>query len=154
MPAFAPAALAEITADMDPALACELLGVKVEDVLAELNYRRERKRALMRRRMALAAKAGGERRILKGDVGGYTDMMIDPVSYHYWGNRLGYACWDDPQFVAEYKRDNPECRVKLRGTPGLETLAMARNRAQPRTPDPRSRTPARRVTGRRGRWAA
>ena len=38
-------------------------------------------------------------------------MRVDEDSYHYWGQRLGYECWKDPQFIREYKRDNPECCV-------------------------------------------
>lgn len=41
-------------------------------------------------------------------------MMIPPTSYHYWGQRLGYDCWEDDQFVREYWRDNEVCRVKTR----------------------------------------
>lgn len=49
-------------------------------------------------------------------------------SYHYWGQRLGYACWRDKGFVEKYMRDNPECRVNskaenttllVQGTKGL-----------------------------------
>jgi hypothetical protein len=39
-------------------------------------------------------------------------MSIDAVAYHYWGQRLGYECWADPQFRREYMRDNPGVRVK------------------------------------------
>ncbi|HYD00306.1 MAG TPA: hypothetical protein VEB22_03700 [Phycisphaerales bacterium] len=140
-----------ITPDMEAGATCEALGVTLEDVLDELRARQEMKRATMRRRMALAQAAGGERRILKGEVGGAVDMMIDPVSYHYWGNRLGYECWDDRQFVAEYKRDNPECRVRLRGTPGLETRAMQLNKAGATARG--YRLNHRGPVGRRGRWA-
>ena len=41
-------------------------------------------------------------------------MMIPPTSYHYWGQRLGYDCWEDEQFVREFLRDNAVCRVKTR----------------------------------------
>ena len=33
---------------------------------------------------------------------------------HYWGQRLGYDCWDDETFVKEYIRDNPEVAVNNR----------------------------------------
>lgn len=33
---------------------------------------------------------------------------------HYWGQRLGYDCWDDETFVREYIRDNPEVAVNNR----------------------------------------
>lgn len=131
MPRFSPGADVEILPEMEAGKACELLGVTLEDVMRELNFRRERKRALMHKRMALAQRAGGRVRILKkGEIGGYRDMLIDPISYTYWGDRLGYECWDNDQFVAEYKRDNPESRVKVAGTPGMETVAMAMNKAR------------------------
>lgn len=37
--------------------------------------------------------------------------VINGPDYHYWGQRLGYECWDDPEFVREYLRDNPDSRV-------------------------------------------
>tara|TARA_Y100001968_G_scaffold94323_1_gene84734 strand:- start:2368 stop:2790 length:423 start_codon:yes stop_codon:yes gene_type:complete len=36
---------------------------------------------------------------------------IESTSYHYWGKRLGYDCWNDRKFIKEYLRDNPESRV-------------------------------------------
>ncbi len=41
---------------------------------------------------------------------------VDTASYHHWGQRLGYACWRDRQFVSEYLRDNPQARVTSTGT--------------------------------------
>lgn len=38
-----------------------------------------------------------------------------PISaIHYWGQRLGYDCWNDETFVNEYIRDNPEVAVNNR----------------------------------------
>lgn len=51
-------------------------------------------------------------RYRKGDINPVG--MIPPTSYHYWGQRLGYECWEDEQFVREYWRDNEACRVKSR----------------------------------------
>lgn len=31
---------------------------------------------------------------------------IPASSFHYWGQRLGYQCWNDEKFVKEYLRDN------------------------------------------------
>lgn len=85
------------------------LDAEVRGVLAQ--WERERQR-LCRARMRLAAKAGGERRLLGcGEV----KMMVDPYSYHYWGQELGYQCWSDRTFCAEFLRDNPEARVKSVG---------------------------------------
>lgn len=36
---------------------------------------------------------------------------IPGVAYHYWGQRLGYECWEDKQFIKEFLRDNPEVAV-------------------------------------------
>lgn len=43
-------------------------------------------------------------------------MRIDETLFHYWGQRLGYACWKDNQFLKEIERDNPETRVACGGT--------------------------------------
>lgn len=37
---------------------------------------------------------------------------IPPFSFHYWGKRLGYQCWEDDQFLKEFLRDNEEVAVK------------------------------------------
>lgn len=37
-------------------------------------------------------------------------------AYHFWGIKLGYGCWDDKQFMSEFLRDNPQCRVNSGGT--------------------------------------
>jgi hypothetical protein len=139
-------------ADSERALAA--LGVTREQVLAELDYRQRMKEEAMLKRLAAAQRAGGERRAIKTPFGeGYQDMMIDPVSYHYWGRRLGYECWECPQFRREYLRDNAQCRVKTIGSVGMETAAMALNRRKAPAAKP-APAPTRRSFGRRGRWAA
>ena len=47
---------------------------------------------------------------------GAPTLSITADAYHYWGRRLGYDCWKDKQFLREFKRDNPECRIKAAGT--------------------------------------
>ena len=37
---------------------------------------------------------------------------IPVQAWHYWGHRLGYACWEDKEFMREFLRDNPEAAVK------------------------------------------
>lgn len=60
------------------------------------------------------AKESGDRKAINGV--GRLRMEVDDYVYHYWGNRLGYKCWKDPQFLREMERDNPEVRVKCGGT--------------------------------------
>lgn len=43
---------------------------------------------------------------------GQADMVIDPTAFHFWGARVGYECWDDEEFLREFKRDNPDTRVR------------------------------------------
>lgn len=75
-----------------------------------------KKAKVMREEMRESAHALGERRTLRfaDGNGGAVEMMVHPVSYHYWGNRLGYGCWQDAEFCREYLRDNEEARVKSR----------------------------------------
>lgn len=86
-------------------------GDAVKDVLNAIT---RKKVAVMRREMRQMAAEGGERKILRfaDGNGGEVRLMIHPMSYHYWGNRLGYQCWSDPGFIHEYLRDNPEARVR------------------------------------------
>lgn len=84
--------------------------------------------------MVAAAAAQGERRFLKAPngFGGEVGLMVHSASFHYWGQRLGYECWQDAQFVREYLRDNPTARVKNRAhettvvVPASEALSPAR----------------------------
>jgi hypothetical protein len=39
---------------------------------------------------------------------------IPKASFHFWGHRLGYECWEDKQFIKEFLRDNPEAAVTNR----------------------------------------
>lgn len=59
------------------------------------------------------ALAGGTRSV---EGVGRLRMALDSNVFHYWGQRLGYECWRDPQFLREFERDNPEVRVKSAGT--------------------------------------
>jgi hypothetical protein len=81
-------------------------------VLKELQKGELAKLMLARREQRLAAAAGRERRTMRfGEV----KMMIHPAFYHYWGQRLGYECWQDKQFCREFARDNDEVRVHSQG---------------------------------------
>ena len=41
---------------------------------------------------------------------------IPTAAYHFWGQKLGYECWNDKKFMHEFLRDNPQCRVNSGGT--------------------------------------
>jgi hypothetical protein len=45
---------------------------------------------------------------------GELKARIPLSAVHYWGQRLGYDCWNDETFVKEYIRDNPEVAVNNR----------------------------------------
>jgi hypothetical protein len=47
---------------------------------------------------------------------GQLTARIPPTAYHFWGQKLGYECWNDKAFMDEFLRDNPECRVNSGGT--------------------------------------
>lgn len=132
--------------DDDAEAQLALLGVTLEQVLGELDYRRQRKMAQALEVQRRAAKLQGERKFIEGgDVGGEVQFQMHPFFYHAWGQREGYDCWDDKNFVREMLRDNPECRVRsTSATPRVGYGTKAANLA-PNT--------GRGVRGRRGRWA-
>ena len=45
---------------------------------------------------------------------------IPATAYHFWGQKLGYGCWNDKQFMDEFLRDKPECRVNSGGTKEIQ----------------------------------
>lgn len=47
---------------------------------------------------------------------GTLKARIDASAVHYWGQRLGYDCWQEKQFLNEFLRDNPQSKVKSFGT--------------------------------------
>ena len=80
------------------------MGWQMETVNAEINQKRAMQKAHVK----------NESRAIEGV--GRLRMRIDPSSFHYWGQRLGYSCWDDEQFKTEYERDNPASKVICGGT--------------------------------------
>lgn len=147
-----------LTKEQNALATLQALDVDVEAVGRELHYRQQRKRRQMEREMALAAKARGATRIIRGPdgSGGQMDIHIHPESFHYWGQRLGYECWDDPTFLAEYKRDNPASRPNVINDRLTVTVARAlqgRGVKVKATAFVRA-APAGGIRGRRGRWAA
>lgn len=94
-----------LTMDVD---GCQSVLRQVEQKLSE---RRNRNLHQAIRQQRLAAAAGGETKFTRN---GFVKARIHPEFYHYWGQRLGYECWEDPGFMREFLRDNPEARVKAR----------------------------------------
>lgn len=43
---------------------------------------------------------------------GRLKARIPIEAWHYWGQRLGYECWEDKQFLDEFLRDNPETAIR------------------------------------------
>lgn len=124
--------------DADAQLA--LLGITMKDLIAEIDFRQQKRVVAAHRAQRLAAKVNGERRFIRsGEVGGEVTMQVHPIFYHHWGQRLGYGCWRDPQFVREFQRDNPEVRVKSRSDKTTIVKPEMPRRSGPR--------------GLRGRWA-
>lgn len=84
------------------------------EVISELASGRHAREVLAlsqtKRDMQMQAAARGLHRTHDGL--GRAVLSIPPLSYHYWGRRLGYQCWDDPQFLREYWRDNPGARCR------------------------------------------
>jgi hypothetical protein len=81
-------------------------------VMEELRKGELLKQVRARERQGLIQKKRGEQKYLRS--GGVMTSMIPPESFHYWGQRLGYECWEDDGFVREFLRDNAECRVHAR----------------------------------------
>lgn len=73
---------------------------------------RRKERAMLDRELREVNKWSGHgiRRIRMPD-GSQMAFKVPRWSYFYWGRRLGFECWEDRQFVHEFLRDNPQCRV-------------------------------------------
>lgn len=86
------------------------------DEIAKIVRRQDSWEKFMARReqAAAARELGTERKSVNGL--GRVRAEINPKSYHYWGQRLGYECWKDKKFLHEFERDNPDVRVKCGGT--------------------------------------
>lgn len=53
----------------------------------------------------------------RGEIDMIATLNIPEIDYHGWAMKFAdkdgnpdYSCWKDPEFVREYKRDNPELR--------------------------------------------
>ena len=43
-------------------------------------------------------------------------MRVTPEHYHFWGQKFGYKCWKDTEFLNDVEKWNPELKVKCGGT--------------------------------------
>lgn len=82
------------------------------NVLTEFHRGEVVKQTLAKVRQERVAAANARIEHVASETVGRHIMDIDAMAYHYWGKRLGYECWKDPQFRREYMRDNPEVRIK------------------------------------------
>ena len=55
---------------------------------------------------------------IKNETKGWTDertmkmaFSIPAQEYHEWGNKLGYECWQDDDFLSFYKNHRPEFAI-------------------------------------------
>lgn len=81
-------------------------------VITELNRRTQAKAAQMYRELPAIGRHAERVRVADKEGGGEWGNRVHPVSYHYWGQRLGYECWSDAEFTREYHRDNCYCRTR------------------------------------------
>jgi hypothetical protein len=82
-----------------------------EQLLKALKDEHAAEQVLTAQRQARVATELGQDRLTMEGVG-QPKLEVDSYSYHYWGQRLGYKCWKDKKFVAEFWRDNPSARVQ------------------------------------------
>ena len=75
-------------------------GWNMEAVQAEINNRR----------LGTANSSGQNRNGIEGL--GRLRMEVDPTSYHFWGQKLGYQCWKDKEFLRRYEQQVPQARVR------------------------------------------
>jgi hypothetical protein len=54
-------------------------------------------------------------------------------AYHFWGQKLGYQCWDDKQFMKEFLRDNDQCKVNSGGTKEISVGWVSSTNVRSRT---------------------
>jgi predicted dithiol-disulfide oxidoreductase (DUF899 family) len=45
---------------------------------------------------------------------GELHMRVDPEVFFHWVRKEGKDCWNDKNFIREFKRDNPDVRVLAR----------------------------------------
>lgn len=101
---------------------CGVKNVSVREIRTAVDALQERRRRRCLVEAREAARVGG---VARPVAGGTVDMRVHPTSFHYWGQRIGYGCWEDKGFQREYKRDVPEARVRTVCTRATLNLASA-----------------------------
>lgn len=81
--------------------------------ILETFWKKQRLQAELERRQMQKFNRNKHRSI---DGVGSKIATIPGDAFHFWGKKLGYDCWNDKEFMAEFLRDNPECRVNSGGT--------------------------------------
>lgn len=95
---------------------CEQAGIPhhgVSALIQTLNDRNAAELALCESRARARSAAPIPERLPLGDFG-QVEASIPKRAFMYWGLRpdVGWEAWQDDQFIREYLRDNPGCRVK------------------------------------------
>lgn len=88
----------------------EVVDRVVEDVARGVHAQ---KRLVMQQKAQIAEACRQVEAAAIGEIGLRPALNIPTVEYHYWGQRLGYQCWDDDAFLREWARDNPQFVVPL-----------------------------------------
>ena len=84
------------------------------EVIAEIDRAQDEALVKATIEQAEAAKALGEQQAI--DELGRQRLNIHPTIYHYFGDKYGYECWQDEQFINDFEKAFPESRVKCGGT--------------------------------------
>jgi hypothetical protein len=74
--------------------------------------RAEEEMAFSRQQRVAAASAAIDSAWLDGL--GECHMRLDPEVFFHWVKKEGRDCWNDKNFIHEFKRDNPDVRVRNR----------------------------------------
>ena len=83
-------------------------------VIKEINTVRDAEAALAIKEQAEVAKELGEQKAL--DDLGRVRLQVHPTIYHHFSDKYGPECWNDTEFLRDFEKSFPECRVKSGGT--------------------------------------
>lgn len=100
--------MADFVTDLSQVIPAHLRDGVKQELLA--GWRAQEAKALAKSKEMANFNHHNEARSIEGI--GQMVARIPLVAFHYWGNRLGYECWEDKQFMKEFLRDNPEAAVR------------------------------------------